>query len=244
MNLWYPHRGPNHANLSKSSQTNQWSCVDSQEKFRAHMEKPSTRLRLQELGWTEHNISYSYNYQGFRAPEFDDRPCGLALGCSHTEGIGIPLEQTWPWLLSQQSSTHVWNLGVAGSSMDTASRLLEFYYPVLRPKFVALLAPSNLRFELGRPNGVFFVFNLYREDNCHKDYIKEYFLNSQNCEINWKKNLASMQWFCHQNQVPLVYIDVNTEFPPGGTARDLSHNGLEDMQTVADKFHNQLKEYL
>lgn len=241
MNLWYPETGPTHANFIRASKTMPWAGTDSEERFRAHRKDPATRQQLQELGWTEDSITYSYNFQGFRSPEFDDRPCGIALGCSFTEGSGLPEHYTWPYMLGQKLGIHTWNLGVGGCSMDTCSRFLEHYIDVLKPKFVALYAPLNLRFELAGEDGHFFGFNIHRTDNKHREYLQEYFLTPTNSEINFKKNLGYMSWVCANKSVPFVYLDTNTDLKIDRKARDLSHSGTEFMTEQADKFYNLFK---
>ena len=77
-----------------------------------------------------------------RDEEFDDRPAGIALGCSYTEGVGVPEHTTWGNGLGRMLGMHMWNLGVGGGSLDTVFRVLEYWLPKLTPKFVAICIPS------------------------------------------------------------------------------------------------------
>jgi hypothetical protein len=87
------------------------------------------------------------NKLGYRADEFDDRGDFniVYLGCSWVEGSGVTREQ----LFSDRVSEHLasktglkirsWNLGLNGSSIDYASRLLPNALNVLRPDLVVIV---------------------------------------------------------------------------------------------------------
>lgn len=71
------------------------------------------------------DIEYRYNAQGFRCLEFADIPVDsfvvASVGCSNTEGIGLPVEHTWPSLLCGKLATPLGkvsnvNLGLGASS--------------------------------------------------------------------------------------------------------------------------------
>lgn len=102
--------------------------------------------------WGEYSLSYKYNNQGFRSREFEpqtDNPILLTLGCSHTVGVGIPVNDNWPEQLgAKYFSDHVvYNAGLGGASADTVARLAVNLIPILKPKIVAILWPSLYRFE-------------------------------------------------------------------------------------------------
>jgi hypothetical protein len=49
--------------------------------------------------WGKYSVNYKFNSQGFRSREFkinSNKPVILTLGCSHTVGVGIPVEDNWP----------------------------------------------------------------------------------------------------------------------------------------------------
>ena len=100
--------------------------------------------------WRTRSIKYNYNNLGFRS-EFDFEPGmegDLYLGCSFTEGIGLPLECAWPTLLSAELGIRGFNLGTGGYSIDTCFRyLLAAYKFGLKFKRVFLLVPPPNRYE-------------------------------------------------------------------------------------------------
>lgn len=102
--------------------------------------------------WAEHSLSYKYNSHGFRSREFElntDKPILLTFGCSHTVGVGIPVEDNWPEQLGKKYFPNhlVYNAGLGGASADTVARLAVNLIPIIKPDIVAILWPSLYRFE-------------------------------------------------------------------------------------------------
>ncbi len=79
--------------------------------------------------YTETDISYTINQNGFRCIDFEDIPNSsyrvVSTGCSNAEGYGLPEPHTWPSLLCDriQETTALpvvnLNLGVSASSNRT-----------------------------------------------------------------------------------------------------------------------------
>ena len=58
----------------------------------------------QKDAWNNIDISYQYNAQGYRTKDLIsmyDKKVDIALGCSLTEGIGLPIGGTWPSLVEE-----------------------------------------------------------------------------------------------------------------------------------------------
>ena len=118
---------PRHFNRHFASTTQFWTGSDSQERFDANCRIEKHYKKLKELGWLDDRaLTYQYNSEGFRDSEFDQQPAGIALGCSHTEGVGIHAEHAWPRQLQNLLGQKIWNLGVGGAALDTCYRLLEY----------------------------------------------------------------------------------------------------------------------
>jgi hypothetical protein len=103
---------------------------------------------LEKYGWIDRTILYKFNSLGFRCEEFTDDPSIMFLGCSHTQGIGLPIESIWPTIVSNELNLKCVNLGQAGCSSDTAFRLLHGYIDKINPKIVVYMDPPGMRFEL------------------------------------------------------------------------------------------------
>ena len=141
--------GLQHVNWRFRNTTALWSGSDQLGLFDANLKDPVKKEILTLAGWTEPDcISYKYNNYGFRDDDFDNRSAGIALGCSFTEGTGLPKSAIWCNVLSKLLNTHIWNLGVGGASFDTVFRLLDYWLPRLSPKFVVICGPPTHRIEL------------------------------------------------------------------------------------------------
>ena len=119
-----------------------WQGTDTEENFKDNPVE----------GYTETSITYIFNSNGFREQEFNltnTRPKILCLGCSHTEGIGLRLEDAWVTKLKKYFPNHdVYNLGWGGSSADTVARLLTNCASLFKPDAVFVLWPDQTRYEM------------------------------------------------------------------------------------------------
>jgi hypothetical protein len=214
--------------------------MDHSEAFHKHLNDPIKARKLESLGFLQLDcISYVYNRLGFRAEEFDDRPAGIALGCSFTEGVGIPLAATWPAQLSNMLGQHVWNLGVGGGSADTAYNLLEHYIDQLSTKFVVMCVPPRDRFEFFRDiEPIRILGSNFEIPPLYKTFFMEWFSTEKNSETNQKKNIRAIQQLCLQHGLPFYYLLVERDFILDQNARDLSHAGAESNRDFATKMYN------
>lgn len=228
---------PYHQNQQYANQTLNWLSCDSPENWiknqRFNFEK------LKNAGWLEAQpIVYQYNSHGFRCSEFDPRPSGklgLAFGCSNTEALGQYSELGWVNQLSSALELTIWNLGVTGAAMDTIYRLMYYWVPMLRPDFVVLLCPPSLRYEILDTNNNWNIVNVHsvEADDLH---AKHYFLSDENSSLNFEKNLMAIQQICHQQNVPLVFLQSDHDLIEDNKARDLQHPGSDSHADLAQKF--------
>ena len=97
----------------------------------------------------ENPIEYKLNNEKFRTPDdfnlIDEG--NVYLGCSHTFGIGLHLENVWSYKLNQKIGGKFWNLSVAGTGVVSHYRILKGYYKELKIKNIFHFAPKYPRFE-------------------------------------------------------------------------------------------------
>ena len=245
--LWYKLSGPAAIGLAfRGGNWQAWSGTDQEENFEQNCLDPKKKNKLKMLGFLEPNcITYIFNHQGFRCDEFDDRPAGLALGCSFTEGVGIPVDDTWPAVLSGLIGQHIWNLGIGGGAMDTCFRMLDHYIDVLNPKFVVLCQPPAQRFELfDRYNNsrVFIANHFPPFTEIYKTFAEEWMANDVNTETNSRRNLLAMQFRCQKRNIPFFTFPNHPDLRKDSFGRDLVHPGVESNHLFAHKIYKKIKD--
>ena len=219
-----------------------WSGFDQRNQFEKNLKNSKAAQQLQDFGWVKTQITYCYNSHGFRSAEFDSRECGIALGCSFTEGVGLPVESTWPHLLSNLCGTQVWNLGSGGASIETVFRIFEHYVQTLSPTFVCVLTPPPMRFEFNDSSNGFPIIHANQLGN-HDSFAKDWLSQDFNGTNNRKKTMLAIAKICELLKIPMVFNyseDPNSPFH--AHARDLSHPGVEYQHWQAKYMYDQLQQ--
>ena len=234
-----------HKNSHLANTTRQWMDLDSKESWQAHMRNPEQKQHLAKYGFDQpESISYQMNNCGFRCDDFDHRPGFIALGCSFTMGIGLPIEQVWPTMIGATTGLAVWNLGISASGLDTCFRMLYCYIDILKPKFVMLLIPDKGRFEIHHLDMPALVMHNSKHPNPEIELIKKfYFSDEQNSYSNYVKNMLAITQICESKQVKLIAKPCNPTligfYPPvekWPASRDLQHVGYPEQRRCADLF--------
>ena len=230
---------PFHKDASLANTTQMWFGMDSEKRFKQHCSNPQQFQILKELGWIDKQFDYKFNQQGFRSIEFDSvQSAGMAFGCSYTQGIGLPIEDVWPSIVSKNLDYPIWNLGVAGSSMDTVFRLAEYWIPALKPKFVLIAGPFDSRIEICNADGKF--VNYMPSHNIPLFY-KEWIMNSVNGQLNFKKNLLAITAICDRFNIPVIALEVENNLDMDRNSRELGHSGVAVHIKYANKILEKLK---
>lgn len=239
MDLWYNEKGPGHLRSPLADQTVFWASTDSKDLYLKNRKEPEKSKLLDELGWTDKNITYSYNHQGFRCENFDDRPAGLAIGCSLTEGVGVKQDQTWPSVLSKLLDIHIWNLGIGGQSIASNFRILDHYLPLLKPRFVVHCIPNKHRFEY--TNEIEIKVNVtissMLTDTSDRTFFKKWFAHDDNSNYYSLAHSKAIKWLCHEHQIPYFYMK-SEMFDFDKKARDLQHPGPDAHVKFAQNMYN------
>jgi hypothetical protein len=108
-------------------------------------------------------FNYTFNELGFRCDSFDNMKSAdkriLFMGCSQTEGIGVPVEHTWANILLRKirkefpdTNIPYWNIGLAGCGYDSMTRAIYNLVDVLKPQLIFCLFPSPYRREIMKQN--------------------------------------------------------------------------------------------
>ena len=223
-----------HLNSSKADKIFHWSGTDNEDQYQKNIKDEYIRQHLINNGWLDpYSITYKYNSQGFRSEEFTKQPAYVALGCSFTEGVGLPVESTWPYLLAEKIGYTVWNLGVGGCSINTCCRILEHYINLLNVVGVCLLEPPDARIDIE----VNKIWVTMRQDNA-TNFYKSWAIDDKKIQENRISTIKLMQEICNKHNVGFYNFPSVGSAIPNDYARDMQHNGKLSHQSISNKFKN------
>ena len=231
MNYWQQNRLP--LSWRPKNTTNLWMGVDTEKNF---LTNPIDK-------WQGVEINYKHNSDGFRTHELSDflgKKVNIAVGCSFTEGVGLPVENVWPSILEQKLGIPLLNLGLGGGSTDTAARILTNIAGLFQIKKVFVLWPSIHRFE--------FYDEIKNEIGARGpwDTNKNYIWNMSNSNslqrLYKNKNIVDLL----ANQYGFEVIELTVEnvintIPNVDPARDNKHFGITPNIKLAEWFLSLIK---
>ena len=184
---------------------------------------PLTRANTTE---TQFSAEFVYNSFGYRTYEFDnitDRHIVVG-GCSHTEGTGLHLEQTWVKKLEKQLDIQIINLGVGSSNTDFVSQNLTLWLQnhthKLRPHLVIAQWPNVYR-AIHWNNSVADFVNNSRTDELYKQKLSQ---GDEHFLLTFVKNIVYLDNICKQKNIPLIHIYLDV---PGPEQTLLEKQGIE-----------------
>ena len=234
----------------------EWLSPDGEEQYNKHLSDSHFKELLIKNNWVDSKFTYDFNSFGFRSPEPDPVDNGkesiLFLGCSHTFGVGLPLENTYPYIVSKDLNIDYWNMSVPGSSLDTAFRLASYWLNILKPTYIFLGRPDETRIEMHSTESNHcwhwnvsnekIVPELYMED-IDKDAVirwyENYYIHSKNqYKFNALKNIAGIKHYAQMSGSIFIEFDpVNILKPYSSNqdlARDCWHAGVNSNIILAD----------
>lgn len=239
---------PWHPGVNEANTVSEFMPTDTKESFEKLCQVPEYREYFRQQGWLEPGaITYAINSYGFRCEEFDDRDCIIALGCSFTVGIGLPVESTWPQIVGKALGLVPYTMAWGGSSADTCFRLAEYWVPRLRPKAVFMLTPPPNRFELIKATGVPPIDNYMpnSESNSATEidgFLKHWHTMDENSRLNQKKNKLAIRAMCTEFDIPFYEYEafghMSLSREEIGYARDRMHGGAGGHAKLAERMLN------
>lgn len=96
-------------------------------------------------------VTYNINKLGHRSKNIEDIDLDnyiLFTGCSHTEGIGLELEKTFPYLTANDLGMDYYNLALGGTGIDVMTHNLMMWIHTAKklPKALVIMWPEPARF--------------------------------------------------------------------------------------------------
>ena len=214
-------------NLSpRKNSIHKWAPIDAEESYSARQPDGSPN-------YSTVDIEYSYNSDGFRCDEFSnmsDLPITF-VGCSFTEGIGLPLNHCWPKFLIdiikqqpgyENKSIPYHSVALSGSGVDTAANVLP-----------AVAAKTNPKYIVG------FFNSMYRRDYCVSGLTVKHWVHAD-AQDDLLKNeinrIFSDRYFAlHQTYRSLKIIDLIAQFYGAKAFIMFADNGGE-IRVPSDDF--------
>ena len=247
--------------LDKFLAESPWYSMDTEDRYTYNSKKYPGKMV-----YSEKDIWYSLNSYGYRSVEpFSDKngPSVVYLGCSYTQGVGLPVHDIWPTLLHSKIEEHMGaklachNLGVCGASNDNiARRVLSI--GVLNPVLVVVLYSFNYRREFITIPGGF--VSTSSSPWCPQAKSIMELGDFSNDTHNFLKNKAIVELAAEKSSCPMLSTSIDPvvlasngfkggpyfflrEDPERGDhpqARDMVHPGKLFHKILAEEFFEQI----
>lgn len=195
-------------------------------------------------------IIYKYNENGHRCKsivDIDFENYILFAGCSHTVGVGMQLEDTFPYLISKQLNCSYYNLAVGGCGIDVLQHNMSVWLTrYKKPKLLVLQWPDWTRFLWLESNEK----NLVPVGSwTNHRRLKEFIILGENSNYFLTRQYLANQLAISFN-IPLInvligglkaskHIDSKIVIEVLDRARDLTHYGVETHSNAATRILDQ-----
>lgn len=203
--------------------------------------------------WKDKEIIYKFNNFGYRTNEdFNKERKGIiTLGCSFTEGVGIPIDWLWGYKLSNKINLPLFNLGVGGSGIrDCFERLISFG-DYLNYEYIFLLTPFPGRLSYYYKDNDFINQESWlKECMLQTDYInimpwypqKE--KRMHNDFIKWMHILCNGSDY-EQEMYQFVFINLIESFcdSNGKKLITISLQDIDDLYSKNPKMNEEIEDY-
>jgi hypothetical protein len=198
-------------------------------------------------------LVYSFNNQGHRCKNIEDIDQDnyiLFTGCSHTMGVGLELEKTYPHLLSTELGMDYYNLAMPGTGMDTVEyNLLTWFFKMnKKPKMIVIQWPDHSRF---------LEYDSMRDNilpqgtwNNQPNFVS-FFVNAEDTGMFNARRAITNRLIKNVVDVPVVTFNFGSQrdygiydlnMPRLDRARDLSHAGIKSHASFSRTLSNHIKE--
>ncbi len=217
-----------------------WFASDNSESF------IKNEPMLEKLGWNIDSIQYRSNDMGFRMDQdmSDISPgsCDFYLGCSLTIGVGLNLEDTWGWLMSQKSGRSMVNLSAPGGSLEHQYRYLKCWARALRPRKAYTIGAYYGRREIlnDKTHGCALGSWLIKESESTMKNTYIAVSSERELQISWLRSFDAMRAVCIDNDIELYCLnmmarrDLFEDTTDHQCARDLVHHGSGWHKRIAE----------
>jgi len=184
-------------------------------------------------------IIYHLNRHRFRSTlDYDKHKgeCFFSIGDQFTAGIGIAHADIYSNIIERKLSYSNINLGVPNGAIETFYRLLKYWVPIKKPKFIILQNVNKSRREHLHKGHISTIseHDEFKQHNFSKLWDKE-----QN-ELNYEVYLKAIRQMC--KKIPIITFDPLNFKQKNDYARDGINMGTKAHLICYDHLFYKIKE--
>jgi len=136
----------------------------------------------------------------------------MVLGCSHTAGIGVNKEDSYPMRLSRHYGMPVYNLAISNGNIDVCRlnfyKLIEsqIFWEFNLPKFIVIQWPNPIRKIIWRSKQHDPVGSLENINNCSTEFQQLISIDEMQFYFNWVAAIRDINATCKALKLPVINI--------------------------------------
>lgn len=213
---------------------------DSENEYIKNIKKHPSELAY----FKDRKLLYKFNDYGHRCKNINEIDLDnyiLFVGCSHTEGTGNYLEDTFPYIVSEKLKCDYYNLGVKGAGLDVQLHNLTIW--ILRnkpPKYLVWQWTHEPRFVLRTEDDRLLPFGIWDTQQKYTDFI----LAAQDVNYTgFRRETATV--ILKNLNIPTIQIDVcsnknSIPYRKIDMARDVIHYGPQSNKRISQIILNHI----
>lgn len=256
--LAYPLADARACLLPQEQSSNLWAGSDTEALYQ-------TNCQRRPPGWREQSLRYTWNKEGYRAPEWNTIKWSLShviMGCSFVLGIGVDDSDTLPSQLSHILGEPTVNLGYAGGSCQVIQyntlRMIELGWI---PKSITIIIPELARmtyFDNTAPRN---LMPLSQGSKDQASFYRYWLRSPGHAELYSRMAILGAEALWAKHHVPVVlrhwhhnpqegsqmapYLvpahDLARDIMPTGTGSWYAHPGPKTLTTWAEDLDNAIR---
>jgi hypothetical protein len=235
----------NHDVPGKNLRIDFWD-TDNPKFFEKGKEDPDNKEYVEY--WEKNPFNYRFNNFGFRTDDdfYEGQEVNMFLGCSHTSGIGWPIEMTWSHMVHTKIGGGAFaNLGLGGRGIGTGFRLFSAWSRYFKVKNLFVCFPHPFRYLIVDYN-LRYKYNTYSPINdvgYPNSNLRRLFLTHETATQYYFSNLLGIYSLASNLGIDMYFVDglrfgppVDLGFQLGLKPRDFihaCHYGHKDLYTRA-----------
>jgi hypothetical protein len=185
-------------------------------------------------------VHYSTNSLGYRDTEWTDSDLNDSVWCvghSDTMGLGVDIQSTYQIKLQSLLATRTINLGIAGASYDTFSRVIASGLKRYKPKHIILQATTKERKEYITDDFKQLVLPSFPTTMLPHNDVWRY-SDESTATYDFERNISLIQYACEASNVKLTMFDLPNRWDL------IKSDPAHDNQHIGPKTHTMISEYL